>query len=367
MDFCNRCGYMLKIEGICSICSSLELQYNSHLPSEFCSGCGYLTQNANSFRCQACDESNRKTDSSRVVNGTVSCKCEFCQGNGFREIVIDIRSFCWTNSHDSNVETSKWTSDKESVVSEVIRESWKREQNMLKAKMILEDSKEVSKLRRAIEKNQYGNEKYYLGGMDISFIKGDDVNACAALVILSFPSLEVVYEDYEMIELTAPYIPGFLAFREASFLVDRYHKLISTHPHLKPTVIFLDGNGLLHPREFGVACHVGVLLDTPCLGVAKNLIHLDAMDSDANFKTEKLKLKKGGDVMPLIDNKNDTLGMALRSLDSTTNPIYISSGHLVSLDTAVILVKVCCKYRIPEPVRQADLNSREFLRQKQAS
>ncbi|ESP04802.1 hypothetical protein LOTGIDRAFT_109560, partial [Lottia gigantea] len=235
------------------------------------------------------------------------------------------------------------------------------EQNEWKQQLVLEDNTEIIKLKRAINDKDYSNGQFHFGGMDISFVKGDAVKACAALVVLSFPDLKVVYEDYEMVELTEPYIPGFLAFREAGFLIDLYNKLVSFHPQFTPDVIFLDGNGILHPREFGLASHVGVLMHTPCIGVAKNLIHIDGVEND-EFKALKRTLKKGGDTMPIKNSSGKTLGMALRSLDSTTNPIYISSGHLVCLETAVLLVQACCKYRIPEPVRQADLNSREFLR-----
>ena len=77
----------------------------------------------------------------------------------------------------------------------------------------------------------------YIGGVDISFVKGDAINACAAFVIIKLPTMEVVYEDLSMVELTAPYIPGFLAFREVPFLVEKVEKLRQLHPQMTPQVM----------------------------------------------------------------------------------------------------------------------------------
>lgn len=88
-------------------------------------------------------------------------------------------------------------------------------------------------------------------------------------MVLEFPSLNVVYERYQMVRLTKPYIPGFLAFREVPFLLDLLNELRKTRPELVPQVVFMDGNGVLHPRGCGVACHFGVVADIPTIGVAK--------------------------------------------------------------------------------------------------
>lgn len=248
------------------------------------------------------------------------------------------------------------------MVPEEVMEKWASEQLELKQKVIEADADVVMEMRRVVEGWSERDCQFYLGGVDISFVKGDNVNACAALVVVSFPDLEVVYEDYEMIKLTAPYISGFLAFREVDFLVALFNKVKKKNPKYTPDVILVDGNGMLHRRHFGLACHLGVLLDIPCVGVAKKLCQVDGLEKN-EAHTDKIKsLTKGGDMFPLYGDSGKCLGMTLRSHDTSTNPIYVSTGHRITLDTAVWLVHKCCKYRIPEPVRQADVNSREYLR-----
>uniref|UniRef100_A0A0E0LED3 peptidylprolyl isomerase n=1 Tax=Oryza punctata TaxID=4537 RepID=A0A0E0LED3_ORYPU len=182
-------------------------------------------------------------------------------------------------------------------------------QDMLKSKLILEDDFGWTLPSMGSNSDQSntdtkGNLKY-IGGVDISFSKEDPSTACAALVVLDAGTLEVVHEEFDVVRLQVPYIPGFLAFRE---------------------VLMVDGNGLLHPRGFGLACHLGVLAGLPTIGVGKN---------------------------------------AMRSCPGSSKPIYISVGHRISLDSAIGIVKFCSNYRIPEPIRQADIRSKVFLQKHQ--
>ncbi|XP_063207900.1 endonuclease V isoform X3 [Chroicocephalus ridibundus] len=191
-----------------------------------------------------------------------------------------------------------------------------------------------------------------VGGVDLSYIKGDDSSACASLVVLSYPALEVLYEDCRMVTVSAPYVAGFLAFREVPFLVEAVQRLQQEEPRLRPQVLLVDGNGLLHPRGFGVACHLGVLTDLPCIGVAKNLLQVDGLVRDELHREQIRSLQREGDTFPLTGTSGRALGMALRSNNNSSKPLYISVGHRVCLETAVRLVKSCCRYRIPEPIRQ---------------
>ncbi|KFQ62569.1 Endonuclease V, partial [Pelecanus crispus] len=216
------------------------------------------------------------------------------------------------------------------------------EQAQLKGGVIEEDTEEWQK-----DSSFTGLER--VGGVDLSYIKGDDTSACASLVVLSYPALEVLYEDCRMVAVSAPYVAGFLAFREVSFLVEAVQ--LQEEPRLKPQVLLVDGNGLLHPRGFGVACHLGVLTDLPCIGVAKNLLQVDGLVRDELHREQIRSLQRGGDTFPLTGTSGRVLGMVLRSCNSS-KPLYISVGHRVSLETAVRLVKSCCRYRIPEPIRQ---------------
>ncbi|XP_069916288.1 endonuclease V isoform X7 [Oryctolagus cuniculus] len=209
---------------------------------------------------------------------------------------------------------------------------WKREQARLRARVVDRDTE-------AWQRDPGFSGLRRVGGADVSFVKGDSASACASLVVLSFPELQVVYEESRMVRLTAPYVSGFLAFREAPFLVDAVQRLREKQPDLMPQVLLVDGNGVLHHQGFGVACHLGVLTDLPCIGVAKKLLQVDGLEKDAAHKEQ-----------------------ALRSHDRSTKPVYVSVGHKVSLETAVRLTRHCCRFRVPEPVRQADIRSREHIR-----
>ncbi|XP_047291771.1 endonuclease V isoform X15 [Homo sapiens] len=113
---------------------------------------------------------------------------------------------------------------------------------------------------------------------------------------------------------------------------------------------------------FGVACHLGVLTDLPCVGVAKKLLQVDGLENNALHKEKIRLLQTRGDSFPLLGDSGTVLGMALRSHDRSTRPLYISVGHRMSLEAAVRLTCCCCRFRIPEPVRQADICSREHIR-----
>ncbi|KAF6093552.1 endonuclease V [Phyllostomus discolor] len=232
---------------------------------------------------------------------------------------------------------------------------WKREQALLKARVVDRDTE-------AWQRDPAFSGLHRVGGVDVSYVKGDSARACASLVVLSYPELEVVYEDCRMVRLTAPYLPGFLAFREAPFLVDAVQRLREREPGLLPQVLLVDGNGVLHPRGFGVACHLGVLADLPCVGVAKQLLQVDGLENDALHRSKVRLLRAGGDLFPLTGDSGAVLGAALRSHEGSTKPLYVSVGHRVSLEVAVRLTHSCCRFRVPEPVRQADIRSRDHIR-----
>ncbi|XP_040845760.1 endonuclease V isoform X3 [Ochotona curzoniae] len=180
---------------------------------------------------------------------------------------------------------------------------WKREQARLRARVVQRDTEAwqrepgFSGLRR-------------VGGVDVSCVKGDSVRACASLVVLSYPELQVLYEESRLVSLTAPYVSGFLAFREAPFLVDAVQRLQEKAPDLMPQVLLVDGNGVLHHQGFGVACHLGVLTDLPCVGVAKKLLQVDGLENDARHKEQIQLLRAGGQTFPLIGGSGSILGMA---------------------------------------------------------
>uniref|UniRef100_F7BQY6 Endonuclease V n=1 Tax=Xenopus tropicalis TaxID=8364 RepID=F7BQY6_XENTR len=191
-----------------------------------------------------------------------------------------------------------------------------------------------------------------IGGVDLSYIKEDDTVACASLVVLSYPELKVIYEDCHLVTINVPYVAGYLAFREVPVLVDAVQKLLEKDPCLMPQVLFVDGNGILHHRGFGVACHLGILTDLPCIGVAKNLLQVDGIENNDDHKEQIRELQSGGDFFNLTGSSGAILGAALKSCSKSSKPVYISVGHKISLETAVRLVHSCCQYRVPEPTRQ---------------
>ncbi|KAG9305444.1 hypothetical protein G9A89_021162 [Geosiphon pyriformis] len=246
------------------------------------------------------------------------------------------------------------------------RNAWAREQIELKARLIEFDDFDFEKIIKENESFFFSNLNY-IGGVDISFVQDNDEDAVASLVVLKFPSLEVVYEDFKALKMNLPYIAGFLAFREVLPLLDLIEKLKSTNSDIFPQVILVDGNGVLHPRRFGLASHLGVLANVPTVGVGKNFLQIDDGEHLTMAHMKKISkevLNKGGDVYYLKGDSGSLWGAAVRSLDNTTNPIFVSVGHRISLESAIQLVLQCCRFRVPEPTRQADLRSREFIRKR---
>jgi deoxyribonuclease V len=177
----------------------------------------------------------------------------------------------------------------------------------------------------------------YVAGVDVAF-KDDYAITQAAVAVLSYRDLQIVDRAIVQTPTTFPYVPGYLSFREIPAILAVLPKL-----KIQPDVILCDGQGLAHPRRLGLACHLGVILDLPTIGVAKSLLI---------GKHDALPLTKGSWV-PLID-RDETIGAVLRSRDRV-KPIYISIGNKVSLPRAIDLVLNCLtKYRLPETTRWAD-------------
>lgn len=177
-----------------------------------------------------------------------------------------------------------------------------------------------------------------IGGADISFNKYSEV-VYAGIVILSYPELQVIHTASVISTTRFPYVPGLLAFREVPALIEAWNKL-----EVKPDVLVLDGHGIAHPRRMGIATHFGLVAGTPTIGCAKSL--LAGKYEEPGDKTF--------DSSPLI-YKSDVIGTVLRT-KPRCNPVYVSPGHLVTMDESLAIIKNCVrKYRIPEPTRLAHL------------
>lgn len=187
---------------------------------------------------------------------------------------------------------------------------------------------------RVIAEDRFG-EINTIAGVDAGY-EGDQ--AKAAVVVLSYPTLEPL--DYTLAYAPAPfpYIPGFLSFREAPAVLKALDQI-----SIKPDMLMVDGQGIAHPRRMGIAAHLGVLTDMPSIGCAKSLL----------CGHHGLVPDERGASVPLI-HRGEEIGAVLRSRVGV-KPLYISIGHRVALATALDIVMSCLtKYRLPETTRAAD-------------
>ncbi len=186
---------------------------------------------------------------------------------------------------------------------------------------------------RVVARDDFGTIRN-VAGVDISVV-GDE--ARAAVVVLRYPGLEPLEQRRVEGPVAFPYVPGLLAFREIPAILKALDKVRSGID-----LIVADAQGLAHPRRFGLACHLGVILDKPAIGCAKS--RLCGRHAEPGGKA--------GSWAPLRDG-GEVIGAAVRTRDAV-NVMYVSVGHRVSLDSAVRIVLKCgAGYRMPEPTRLA--------------
>jgi len=174
-----------------------------------------------------------------------------------------------------------------------------------------------------------------IGGVDVS-IKTESTRA--AIVVLSYPDLTPLEGVLADTPLIFPYIPGLLAFREGPAVLAAWAMLQN-----KPDLLMFDGQGIAHPRGIGIASHMGLWLERPTIGVAKSRLY---------GKHTEVGPRRG-DRAALLDKLGNVIGVVLRTRERT-NPLYISPGHLMDVETATEFVQACLtSYRLPEPTRWA--------------
>lgn len=199
-------------------------------------------------------------------------------------------------------------------------------QNDLAGQLILEPSVPLDRVR-------------LVAGVDDGYVKHEaGETAFAAVVVLSFPALEVVEEVTASRPVTFPYVPGLLTFREAPAILAAVQALTT-----EPDLWLFDGHGYAHPRRFGLAAHLGLLLDRPSVGCAKSRLVGRWEEPGQAF----------GDLSPIVD-KHEVVGMAVRTRPGHA-PLLVSPGYRLDVESAVEAALACCRGGrfLPEPTRLA--------------
>ena len=198
-----------------------------------------------------------------------------------------------------------------------------------------EEARELqNRLRRqVIAADRFGTINT-VAGVDIGLKK--DI-ALASVVVLSFPELQVVDSEVAECPVRFPYIPGLLSFREIPPLLTAIARLKT-----EPDLVIVDGQGIAHPRRFGLASHLGLILDKPTIGCAKSRLW---------GRYEEPGPEQG--TYTYLTDKEEVIGVAVRTR-TNVRVVYVSIGHRISLDSARTLTLACCRgYRLPETTRYA--------------
>ncbi len=190
------------------------------------------------------------------------------------------------------------------------------------------------KLRHKVITHDVFGDIRYIAGLDVG-LEGEVARGAA--IVLSYPNLELVESAIARAPIQFPYVPGYLSFREVPVLVKALESLAIT-----PNLILCDGQGIAHPRRFGLACHVGIVTDIPSIGVGKT--RLIGIHQEPG--TDKGSWSK-------LTHQGETIGAVVRTR-ANTKPVYVSTGHKISLESAIKWTLKCCpKYRLPETTRSA--------------
>ncbi len=176
----------------------------------------------------------------------------------------------------------------------------------------------------------------YVAGVDVGFENSNQITR-AAVVVLSYPELELVEYAIARRPTEFPYIPGLLSFREIPSVLDALNKIKQT-----PDLLLCDGQGIAHPRRLGIATHLGIICDLPSIGVGKSRL----------LGRHETVPENKGEWTALLDH-NETIGAVLRTRVGV-KPLYISSGHKICLESAIKYVMTCVtRYKLPETTRWA--------------
>ena len=212
----------------------------------------------------------------------------------------------------------------------------------------MEAKQDELKKRICLENKVCIDKLQTIAGVDLAYWKKDDKEfACCCIVILDFKDLSIIEKKYSIGEITIPYIPGCLAFREYE-LVSKTVKLLENEVDL----FVFDGNGYLHPRHMGLATYAGIMLDKPSIGIAKSFYKFAEVDysdlEDESFAYSDIIIE------------NEVYGRVLRT-HKGVKPVFLSIGNMVDLETATYITEklVDKESHIPVPTRYADIMTHE--------
>lgn len=192
------------------------------------------------------------------------------------------------------------------------------------------------RLRSSVIRSGRPREVRHVAGTDVGFERSGGI-ARAAVAVLSFPELALVDHAIARLPARFPYVPGLLSFREMPALLAALGRL-----RIRPDLLLCDGQGIAHPRRFGIASHLGVYCGIPSIGVAKSRLTGE----------HGQPMQRRGAWVPLKDG-SETIGAVLRT-KAGTQPLFVSIGHRVSLPVAVRFVMACTtQFRLPETTRWA--------------
>lgn len=200
------------------------------------------------------------------------------------------------------------------------------------------------RLKKSLLLLPFSGSRFLVAGIDVSYDRNLKESS-AAIVVMAYPQFAIREISHARTAISFPYVPGYLAFREIPPILEAWEKL-----RTEPDLLLVDGHGLAHPRRFGLACHLGILLDKPSIGCAKEHFYGEVSEPDP---------EKGSFTYVTDSTDGSHLGAALRSRTNVAC-IYVSPGHRMDLVSAIkTTFSLILRYRIPEPSRFAHTYSKK--------
>jgi deoxyribonuclease V len=179
-----------------------------------------------------------------------------------------------------------------------------------------------------------------VAGFDISY---DGEKAICAGIILDINTMNIIETKQTISKTPMNYVPGFLCFREGPIILQTYYDFEN-----EPDILIISGHGITHPKKCGLATYIGVELAKPTIGIAKNLLH-------GEIQKEKIIFE------------NQIIGKAIKTKDHA-NPVYLSQGNMISLETAEKIIKklIVFPHKLPEPIHIAHKISSKIMKEQKA-